>query len=100
MAILLSRVGWCIESNALEKSIAKAAVRVAGLFWLKPVAIAVVSGRSAVVVECSGRKPCCVRFGVREALRVGKIRRSSTLEAAHRSEMDLRTLSPLPACQV
>jgi len=43
-------VGWCTESKALEKSIAKAAVLDAGLFWLKPVATRLERGKSAVVV--------------------------------------------------
>ena len=77
MEIFWRRVGWWTESNALEKSIAIAAVLVAGFCWLNPVAIAVVSGSSVVVVEWRGRKPCCVWFGVKAALRVGRRRHST-----------------------
>ena len=83
------RVGWCTESKALEKSIARAAVLEAGLFWLNPDATSVDRGRRAVVVECMGRKPCWELFGGRAWLRWGRARRSSTLEAGHRREMGL-----------
>ena len=87
MEIFWSRVGWWTESKAFEKSIAIAAVRVAGLFWLNPVAIAEVRGSSAVEVEWRERNPCCVWFGERTALRVARRRRSNTLEPAHRREI-------------
>ena len=80
-------MGWWTESKALEKSIARAAVREAGLRWLKPEATSVESGRRAVEVECMGRKPCWERLGGRAALRKGRARRSRILEAGHRREM-------------
>ena len=48
--------------EALKKSMPRAAVRVAGLFWLKPVATRVDSGRRVVVVECLDRKASPIRF--------------------------------------
>ena len=49
--------------------------------------MAVVRGSSAVVVEWRGRKPCCVWLGVKTALRIGRMRRSNTLEVEQRREM-------------
>ena len=66
---LRSRVGWCTEAKALEKSIVRAAVREAGFLWMNPVATMVDSGKRAVVVECIGRKPCWVLLGARASLR-------------------------------
>ena len=56
---------------------------------MNPFATIVDRGSRAVVVECMGLKPCCVLLGVRVADRWGRIRRSSTLEAGHRSEIGL-----------
>ena len=75
------------ESKALAKSIARAAMREAGFGWLNPTATDVDRGSRAVVVECMGLKPCCVLLGVRFAVRCGRVKRSSTLDAGHRSDM-------------
>ena len=69
MEIFCSSREWFTESNALAKSMAMVAVLVAGLFWLNPVAIALETGSKAVVVECSGLKPCWVLFTVSETVR-------------------------------
>ena len=49
---------WSTMSKALERSRDIMAVRRGGLGWLKPVAMRLVRGRSAVVVECCCLKPC------------------------------------------
>ena len=77
---------WETVSNALEKSIDTVTVLCGGLGWLKPRATLCVSGRSAVVVEWFGRKPCCVSERGRE-LSSGRRRRSRILTAGQRRDM-------------
>ena len=45
-------------SKALEKSMARAIVRLGGFLLLKPDAILCMIGSRAEVVDLSGRKPC------------------------------------------
>ena len=66
---------------------ATAAVREAGLFWLKPTAMEVVRGRRAVVVECLALKPCWEGFTGKEEVRAGSRSLSKILEAGHNREI-------------
>ena len=61
-------------------------VRRGGLGWLNPEAIFWVSGRSAVVVEWSLRKPCWVGE-IGKLFSSGSRRRSRTLAAGQSSEI-------------
>ena len=64
--------------HAAVKSTATQAVRCGCLFWLKSVAISLVSCSKAEVVECPGRKPCWSTGGSRWLLTVGSKRASIT----------------------
>ena len=74
-------------SKALLILIATVAVRKGGFFSLKPWAMRVTVGRSAVVVECFGQKPCWEGEGEREGERRGRTQRLRILEAGQRREM-------------
>ena len=69
--ILSRRRVWSTESNALDKSKATTAVRVGGLFWLKPIMAWLMMGRRAVVVDLKGAKPCWEKALGREVTRRG-----------------------------
>ena len=66
---------------------ATAAVRDAGLRWLKPIAMEVVRGSRAVVVECFGLKPCWEWLTGKAVVRAGRRSLSRILEAGHKREM-------------
>ena len=87
LAIFDIRTLWDTVSNAAVKSTATQTVRLGGFFWLNPVAMSVVSWRSAEVVECPGRKPCWSGAGSRCALIMGRTSASKTFAAGHKSEI-------------
>ena len=90
----MSLVGLTV-SNALEKSIDTATVLCGGLGWLKPRATLCASGKSAVVVLCCLRNPCCVGDRGR-VFSSGSRRRSNIFTAGHRRDMG-RYPDPKPA---
>ena len=69
------------------KSIAMTVVRVGGLRWLNPRAIASVMGRRAVVVDLAGLKPCCESAKVKLEERYGRMSRSSTFIMGDRRDI-------------
>ena len=74
-------------SKALEKSKAMTVVRVGGLRWLNPRAMDSVIGKSAVVVDLTSLKPCCVSAKDRSVRKNGSSNRSRTFIAGERREM-------------
>ena len=81
----MSLVGLTV-SKALEKSIDTATVLCGGLGWLKPRTTLCASGKSAVVVLCCLRNPCCVGDRGR-VFSSGSRRRSNIFTAGHRRDM-------------
>ena len=78
-----------MESKALDMSMDTAIVRFGGFLSLKPCAMAVTNGRTAVTVDLRGANPCCESARGRDAVTVGRRSLSRIFEDGHSRLMGL-----------
>ena len=101
-SVSLSSRLWSTVSKVAVRSKASSRVRLQGFFWLRPFCMLMVTMSRAVVVECSGLKPCWCSFSKYSIKSLSSS--SVNFAVGERSAIDLKLFdssigSPPPLCR-